>query len=74
MSDDSLLSGITRRQRLVAEITWLQLKGAGIAAAVFFGIWLGISILNWVGTTILPEESQLADDPGSDRYINMPDQ
>jgi len=74
MSDNSLFTGMTSRQRLVAEITWLQLKGAGLAAAVFFGLWIGIGVLHWVGTTLLPAESQLADDPAPAAFANMPDQ
>lgn len=74
MSDNSLFSDLTARQRLVAEITFLQLKGASLAAAVFFGAWIVIAVLHWVGTTILPSESQTADSPQSEAFLTMPDQ
>lgn len=74
MSDDSLFTGMTRRQRLVAEISYLQLKGAGLAAVVVFGAWIMIAVLSWFGKTILAEDSQLADDPAPAAFQNMPDQ
>jgi len=74
MSDNTLFTGMSTRQRLVAEITWLQLKGAGLAAAVFFGLWLTVGVFQWIGVTLLPAESQLADDPAPAAFTEMPDQ
>jgi Intrinsic membrane protein PufX len=68
MNDDSMFSGMTRKQRLRAEVAYLMAKGAGAAAAVFFGIWIMIGVLHWIGTTILPEDSQLAEDPGQEAF------
>jgi len=74
MTDDSLFTGMGRKQRLVAEITYLQLKGAGLAAAVFFGIWISIAALSGFAKAFLPEESQLADEPAPVAFQNMTDQ
>jgi len=74
MSDNSLFTATPTRKRLIAEVTRLQLKGAGLAAAVFFGLWLMVGAFNWVGVTLLPAESQLAADPAPAAFANMPDQ
>jgi hypothetical protein len=71
MSDDSLFSGMTSKQRLRAEVSYLMLKGAGLAAAVFFGIWILIAVTAWFGRTLLPEDAQLGPDPAPEAFIEM---
>jgi hypothetical protein len=68
MSDESMFSGMTRKQRLRAEVAYLMAKGGAIGGAVFFGIWITIAVLHWVGTSILPEDSQLAEDPAPQAF------
>jgi len=48
-------------------ICWEMSKGAGIAAAVFFGPVLAIYLLYLLGT-LLPEESREAPDPTPDSF------
>jgi ABC-type nitrate/sulfonate/bicarbonate transport system permease component len=74
MSDESMFSGMTRKQRLRAEVAYLMAKGGAIGGAVFFGIWITIAVLHWIGTTILPEESQMAEDPAPQAFIDLANQ
>ena len=62
MSDNHFDLGVSRKGRLYADILLLMLKGAGYAAIVFFGIWIGIVVLAWLGS-FLPPESKEALDP-----------
>jgi hypothetical protein len=49
MSDDDFMLSMTRKSRLRAEVTFLMLKGAGLAALVFFSIWIGVAIIAALG-------------------------
>ena len=60
-NDDLLRLG--RRGQLTANITWLMLKGAGYAAILVFGLWLGIALLNLLGNWLLPEDRLFTPDP-----------
>ena len=70
MSDqDSILNlNLSRRARLTAEVTYLMLKGAGYAAVVFFGTWIGIAIIASIGRS-LPEGAQNNPDPAPQNFI-----
>ncbi|KAA9006855.1 RC-LH1 core complex protein PufX [Histidinibacterium aquaticum] len=60
--DDNNYLGLDRRSQLAASVAMLQLKGAGYAAIVVFGIWIGIAVLAWIGT-LLPPDSRQTPDP-----------
>jgi len=69
-NNDSLL-GLSEKNRLRAQVTFLMLKGAGYAAAVFFSIWILVALVAWFGRTVLPEDAQLAADPAPQAFIDF---
>ena len=60
-NDDMLALG--RRGQLVANVTYLMLKGAGLAAAALLLIWLSLWALSAIGDLILPEDRLFTPDP-----------
>ena len=72
MSDENGMIGMSRKSRLRAEVTYLMLKGAGLAALVFFGGWIAIAIIAALGRQ-LPEDSRGAADPTPLSYVVSPD-
>jgi hypothetical protein len=72
MSDDDFMLSMTRKSRLRAEVTFLMLKGAGLAALVFFGIWIGVAIIAALGRQ-LPEDSRNQADPTPLSYVISPE-
>ena len=72
MSDLDNMISMSRKSRLRAEITYLMLKGAGVAALVFFGGWIAIAIIAALGRQ-LPEDSRSAADPTPLSYVVSPD-
>ncbi len=71
MSDQNSMISMSRKSRLRAEITYLMLKGAGVAALVFFGGWIAIAIIAAIGRQ-LPEDSRSAPDPTPLSYLVAP--
>ncbi len=72
MNNDDLMLGMSRKSRLMAEVTFLMLKGAGYAAALVLGIWFFIAIIAVVGRQ-LPEDSRSAPDPTPLTYVISPE-
>jgi Intrinsic membrane protein PufX len=72
MSDQNNMISMSRKSRLRAEMTYLMLKGAGVAALVFFGGWIVIAIIAAIGRQ-LPEDSRSAADPTPLTYVVSPD-
>ena len=72
MSDENGMISMSRKSRLRAEITYLMLKGAGVAAVVVFGGWIAIAIVAALGRQ-LPEDSRSAPDPTPLSYVVSPD-
>ncbi|MGR3485410.1 MAG: RC-LH1 core complex protein PufX [Paracoccaceae bacterium] len=70
MSDHDYMGG-DRRGRLAADVTMLMLKGAGWAAIVVFGLWIGIWLLSLVGG-LLPDERLDTPDPNVRLIIEAP--
>jgi Intrinsic membrane protein PufX len=62
MNNDEFMLNMSRKSRLRAEMTFLMLKGAGLAALVFFSIWIGVAIIAALGRQ-LPEDSRSQSDP-----------
>ncbi len=62
MTDESNITGISRRARLSADVTFLMLKGGGYALIAVLALWLTLSVIWGVGL-LLPEESKQAPDP-----------
>jgi hypothetical protein len=67
-NDDMLHIG--RKGQLAGDVTFLMLKGAGLAALALFLIWLVISVIALIGRA-LPEESRMAPDPAPQAFIDM---
>ena len=72
MSDQNNMISMSRKSRLRAEITYLMLKGAGVAALMFFGGWFAIAIIAAIGRQ-LPEDSRSAADPTPLTYVISPE-
>lgn len=72
MSDQNSMISMSRKSRLRAEMSYLMLKGAGVAALVFFGGWIAIAIIAAIGRQ-LPEDSRGAADPTPLSYVVSPD-
>lgn len=72
MRNDDTLLGMSRKNRLAADVTFLMLKGAGYAAALVLGIWLVIAVIALIGQQ-LPEESRGASDPTPLSYLTAPE-
>lgn len=71
MSDNNSMLNLSRKSRLTAEVTFLMLKGAGYAAALFFGLWILLAVIGWFGSNVLPEASQNAPDPAPQAFIDF---
>lgn len=71
MSDDHQYLEMTRRGRLVADVTFLMLKGAGYAALFVFVIWLAIAVIAAIGNA-LPDRSRETPDPINRSQIVLP--
>jgi len=71
MSDQPLDLSNSNKTRLFADVTFLMLKGAGYAAIVFFGLWIGIAVLAALGN-LLPPESKQAPDPINRSHYSAP--
>lgn len=71
MSDDHQYLEMTRRGRLVADVTFLMLKGAGYAALFVFLVWLAIAIIAAIGNA-LPDRSRDTPDPINRSEIVLP--
>ena len=72
MNNDDFMLNMNRKSRLRAEVTFLMLKGAGLAALVFFSIWIGVAIIAAIGRA-LPEDSRSAPDPTPLSFVILPD-
>jgi Intrinsic membrane protein PufX len=72
MNNDDLMLGMSRKSRLMAEVTFLMLKGAGYAAALVLSIWFVVAIIAAVGRQ-LPEDSRSAPDPTPLSYVISPE-
>ena len=72
MSNDDFMLNLNRKSRLRAEVTFLMLKGAGLAALVVFGIWMAIAIIAAIGRQ-LPADSRSQSDPTPLSYLIFPD-
>ncbi len=71
MSDKDFSMHTNRRGQMTADVTYLMLKGAGYALAVVLAIWLGLTVIGFVGG-LLPEESKLAPDPTPTSFLMAP--
>lgn len=69
MSNNESMLNLSRKNRLTAEVTFLMLKGAGYAAAVFFGLWILLAVMGWFGDTVLSDESRTTPDPAPVAFI-----
>ena len=71
MSDDHQYLEMTRRGRLIADVTFLMLKGAGYAALFVFLVWLSIAVIAAIGNA-LPDRSRETPDPINRSEIVLP--
>ena len=72
MSNDDQMLGMSRKTRLMADVTFLMIKGAGYAAALILGIGLVIAVIAAIGRQ-LPEDSRNQPDPTPLTFMVSPD-
>ena len=71
MNNDETMLGMSRKSRLMADVTFLMLKGAGYAMAFALAIWLIIAVIAAIGRQ-LPEASRSASDPTPLSFVIEP--